>query len=161
VRLGRFSRKKAQNAQKSEQATNTSWLDFPFSAFALFASFCGHSISSEMIHPTIQWNDFERVELRVGTIVEVFDFPEARKPAWRLRVDFGPEIGIKQSSAQIAHHYDKAGLLGRQVVAVVNFAPKQIGPVRSEVLVTGFHDANGHVVLAMPERPVPNGTKLL
>ena len=114
-----------------------------------------------MIHPTIQWSDFEKVELRVGTIVEVLEFPEARKPAWRLRVDFGPEIGIKQSSAQITQHYTKAELLGRQVVGVVNFAPKQIGPVRSEVLVTGFHDANGHVVLAMPERAVPNGTKLL
>jgi tRNA-binding protein len=113
------------------------------------------------MHPTIQWSDFERVELRVGTIVEVLDFPEARKPAWRLRIDFGPEIGIKQSSAQIVQHYSKSDLLGRQVVGVVNFAPKQIGPVRSEVLVTGFHDANGHVVLAIPERPVPNGTKLL
>jgi tRNA-binding protein len=114
-----------------------------------------------MIHPTIEWNDFEKVELRVGTIVEVLDFPEARKPAWRLRVDFGAEIGIKQSSAQITQHYSRADLLGRQVVAVVNFAPKQIGPMRSEVLVTGFHDANGHVVLAVPERAVSNGTKLL
>jgi tRNA-binding protein len=114
-----------------------------------------------MIHSTIQWSDFEKVELRVGTIVEVLDFPEARKPAWRLRVDFGPEIGIKQSSAQITQHYAKADLIGRQVVGVVNFEPRQIGPVRSEVLVTGFHDANGHVVLAMPERTVPNGTKLL
>jgi tRNA-binding protein len=113
------------------------------------------------MHSIIQWSDFERVELRVGTIVEVLEFPEARKPAWRLRVDFGAEIGIKQSSAQITQHYSKDELLGRQVVGVVNFAPKQIGPVRSEVLVTGFHDANGHVVLAMPERPVPNGTKLL
>jgi tRNA-binding protein len=113
------------------------------------------------MHPTIDWSDFQKVELRVGTIVEVLDFPEARKPAWRLRVDFGPEIGIKQSSAQITQHYTQADLLGRQVIAVVNFAPKQVGPVRSEVLVTGFHDANGHVVLAMPERNVPNGTKLL
>ena len=113
------------------------------------------------MHATIQWADFEKVELRVGTIVEVLEFPEARKPAWRLRVDFGPDIGIKQSSAQITQHYTQTDLLGRQVVAVVNFAPKQIGPVRSEVLVTGFHDANGHVVLAMPERNVPNGTKLL
>ena len=113
------------------------------------------------MHPTIQWSDFEKVELRVGTIVEVLEFPEARKPAWRLHVDFGPEIGIKQSSAQITQHYTRTDLLGRQVVGVVNFAAKQIGPVRSEVLITGFHDANGHVVLAMPERSVPNGTKLL
>jgi tRNA-binding protein len=110
---------------------------------------------------TIQWSDFEQVELRVGTVVDVQEFPEARKPAWRLRVDFGPEIGIKQSSAQITQHYTKEQLLGRQVIGVVNFPPKQIGPVRSEVLVTGFHDANGSVVLAMPERPVPNGAKLL
>src|ERR687896_1327845 len=109
----------------------------------------------------IQWADFERVELRVGTIIEVTDFPEARKPAWRLRVDFGPEIGVKMSSAQIKALYTKEELLGRQVVGVVNFPPKQIGPVRSEVLVTGFHDAEGRVVLAMPERAVPNGTKLL
>ena len=128
----------------------------------LLRFFAAHSSSAfNMPHPTIQWSDFEKVELRVGTIVEVLEFPEARKPAWRLRVDFGPEIGVKQSSAQIAHHYSKGDLLGRQVVGVVNFAPKQIGPVRSEVLVTGFHDANGHVVLAMPERHVPNGTKLL
>ena len=114
-----------------------------------------------MLHPTIEWTDFAKVELRVGTIIDVREFPEARKPAWRLQVDFGAEVGVRQSSAQIAHHYTKEDLLGRQVVGVVNFAPKQIGPVRSEVLVTGFHDANGHVVLAMPERAVPNGTKLL
>jgi tRNA-binding protein len=113
------------------------------------------------MHTTIEWSDFERVELRVGTIVDVQEFPEARKPAWRLRVDFGSEIGTKQSSAQIAHLYDKSQLLGRQIIGVVNFAPKQIGPVRSEVLITGFHDANGHVVLAVPERPLPNGAKLL
>ena len=109
----------------------------------------------------IQWADFERVELRVGTIIEVMDFPEARKPAWRLRVDFGPEIGIKTSSAQVKALYAKEELLGRQVVGVVNFPPKQIGPVCSECLVTGFHDAEGRVVLAMPERAVPNGAKLL
>ncbi len=113
------------------------------------------------MHPTIQWSEFEKVELRVGTIIEVLEFPEARKPAWRLRVDFGAEIGVKQSSAQITQLYARDELIGRQVIGVVNFAPKQIGPVRSEVLITGFHDANGHVVLELPERPVPNGTKLL
>ena len=109
----------------------------------------------------IQWSDFERVELRIGTILEVLDFPVARKPAWKLRVDFGPEIGIRQSSAQIVALYGKEDLVGRQVLGVVNFPVKQIGPFRSEVLVTGFHDEQGRVVLAMPERQVPNGTKLL
>lgn len=110
---------------------------------------------------TISWADFEKVELRIGTILEVLEFPEARKPAWRLRVDFGNEIGVKQSSAQITALYSKEDLVGRQVIGVVNFPVKQIGPWRSEVLVTGFHDAEGRVVLALPERPVPNGAKLL
>lgn len=109
----------------------------------------------------ISWADFERVELRVGTIVAVDDFPEARKPAWKLTVDFGPPLGTRRSSAQITVHYTRADLLGRQVLAVVNFPPKQIGPFRSEVLVTGFADADGAIVLAVPERPIPNGARLV
>jgi tRNA-binding protein len=109
---------------------------------------------------TITWSDFERVELRVGTIVEVMPFPEARKPAWKLRVDFGPEIGIKQSSAQITALYSQEQLRGRQVLAVMNFPRKQIGNFYSEVLVTGCYDEHGNVVLIKPERSVPNGAKL-
>lgn len=108
----------------------------------------------------ISWPDFERVELRVGTIVDVTPFPEAHKPAWKLRVDFGPEIGVKQSSAQITALYAPEELIGRQVLAVVNFPPKQIGKFISEVLVTGVYDEQGRVVLMQPDRPVPNGAKL-
>ncbi|HHL34515.1 MAG TPA: tRNA-binding protein [Desulfobulbaceae bacterium] len=108
----------------------------------------------------IDWDDFAKVELRVGTIVEVHDFPEARKPAWKLVVDFGPKIGLKKSSAQITDLYGKDELKGKQVVGVVNFPPKQIGPVRSECLVTGFIRDDGAVVLAVPDKPVANGLKL-
>lgn len=108
---------------------------------------------------TINWNDFEKVELRVGTIIEVNDFPEARKPAYKLVIDFG-EFGLKKSSAQIVKHYKKEELLGRQIVGVINFPPKQIGPFVSECLTTGFADENGDVVLTQPERKVPNGSKM-
>lgn len=109
----------------------------------------------------IVWQDFERVELRVGTVREVREFPEARRPAYQLFIDFGPEIGTKKSSAQITDLYTSEDLVGRQVVAVVNFPPKQIGPFMSECLVTGFYNENGAVILAVPEREVENGSKLL
>jgi len=109
----------------------------------------------------IQWNDFTKVELRVGRITSAELFPEARKPAYKLVVDFGPEIGSRRSSAQITALYKPADLVGKLVVAVVNFPPKQIGPFISECLVTGFHDANGNVTLCAPEHEVPLGTKLL
>lgn len=109
----------------------------------------------------INFEDFLKVELRVGTVIEAFDFPEARKPAIKLSIDFGPEIGIKKSSAQITTHYTKEGLIGKQVVCVVNFKPKQVGPFISGCLTTGFADAEGGIVLISPDIKVPNGAKLL
>ena len=108
-----------------------------------------------------EWDDFEKVQLRVGTIVGVEAFPEARKPAWILRVDFGADVGVKKSSAQITDLYSRDELLGKQVIAVVNFPPKQIGPLMSECLVTGFHREDGAIVLAIPDSKVPNGARLI
>jgi len=108
----------------------------------------------------LSWAEFERVELRVGTILAVEEFPEARKPAWKLTVDFGAEVGVRRSSAQITQLYSRDDLIGRQVLGVVNFPPRRIGPFESECLVTGFQQADGAIVLARPERDVPNGTRL-
>ena len=108
----------------------------------------------------ISWSEFEVVEVRVGTIIEVEDFPEAKKPAYKLKIDFGSEIGIKRSSAQITTLYSKENLLGKQIVAVVNFPKKKIGPFESEVLTTGFYNSNGAVVLTVPDSHVPNGSKI-
>ena len=109
---------------------------------------------------TITWNDFEKVELRVGTILEVADFPEARKPAYKVKVDFG-ELGIKWSSAQITRHYTKSELVGKQILGVINFPKKQIATFMSEFLVTGLADENGDIVLSAIDKPVPNGSKLI
>ena len=108
----------------------------------------------------INYQAFEIVDIRVGTIIEVCDFKEARKPAWKLVIDFGSGVGLKKSSAQIAAHYQPIDLIGRQVLAVVNFPPKQIGPFFSEVLTLGLSDGEGRIVLVGPDRFVPNGAKL-
>lgn len=108
----------------------------------------------------ISFDDFLAVDVRVGTIIAAQDFPEARKPAFKLQIDFGEEIGVKKSSAQITHHYKKEELVGRQVMAVVNFPPRQIGPVMSEVLTLGVPDEAGEVVLLSPSKNVPNGGRL-
>lgn len=109
----------------------------------------------------LSWDDFMKVELRVGRVLRAEPFPEARRPAYILHVDFGPELGVRKSSAQITVHYTPEALVGRLVVAVMNVPKKQIGPLMSECLVTGFHDADGAVALCVPDRDVPLGTRLL
>lgn len=109
---------------------------------------------------TIPYDTFAQIDIRVGTIVAADPFPEARRPAYKLTIDFGPEIGVKRSSAQLTANYTLDALIGRQVAAVVNFAPRQIGPFRSEVLVLGFPDAMGAVMLVAPDKPVTNGGRL-
>lgn len=108
----------------------------------------------------ITWDDFEKIELRVGTIIEVSEFPEAKIPAYKIKADFGSEIGIKNSSARITDHYTKEDLLNKQIIGVVNFPPKQIGPFISEFLCTGFYRKDGSVILAIPDKEVENGSKL-
>jgi tRNA-binding protein len=110
--------------------------------------------------PAIDFDQFLSVDIRIGTILAVEPFPEARKPSWKLRIDFGPGIGVRKSSAQITDLYEAEALVGRQVAAVVNFPPRQIGPFMSEVLTVGFADEKGAVVLFSPDRPVPNGARL-
>ena len=109
---------------------------------------------------TLSFDDFLKVDIRVGTVIEAEPFPEARRPAYRLRVDFGPEIGVRKTSAQVTSHYTQDQLKGRQVVAVINFPPKQIGKFMSEVLVLGIPDADGEVVLPGDDQDVPNGGRL-
>ena len=117
-------------------------------------------MSATDLAPPIGFDDFLKVDVRVGRIVKAEPFPEARKPAYKLTIDFGPAIGIKKSSAQITHHYTLDELHGRKVAAVVNFPPRQIGPVMSEVLTLGFADEDGEVILFAPDRAVPNGSRL-
>ena len=114
-----------------------------------------------MTPKTITWDEFEYIDIRVGTIIQVEDFPEARKPAYKLWVDFWWEIGIKKTSAQITVNYQKDWLIGKQITGVVNFPPKQVGTFMSEFLCTGFSQEDGSIVLAIPEKNVPNGAKLI
>ncbi len=109
---------------------------------------------------TVSFDDFLKIDIRVGTVADVQDFPEAHKPAYKLVIDFGPDIGMRKSSAQITENHAKADLIGKQVAAVVNFAPRQIGPFMSEVLTLGLPDENGKVMLIGPDRKVPNGGRL-
>jgi len=109
---------------------------------------------------TVSYDEFRRVDIRAGTVLRAEPFPEARRPALRLEIDFGPEIGVRRSSARVTEHYRPEVLVGRQVAAVVNFPPKRIGPFVSEVLVLGFPDADGAVVLIAPDHPVPDGARL-
>ncbi len=119
----------------------------------------GNDVNTD-VNARISWSDFERVELRAGTVLDVETFPEARQPAWKLSIDFGTAIGVLKSSAQITTLYDQQKLVGRQVLAVVNFPRKQIGPFMSECLVTGFAREDGAIVLVGPDEPVPNGARL-
>lgn len=109
----------------------------------------------------INWQDFTKVELRVGTIIKAEPYPEAHKPAYKLQIDFGPELGILKSSAQITHHYTPETLTGTQIIAVTNFPPKQIGKFLSQCLVTGFPDQNGNIILSTPQKQTPNGARLI
>ena len=118
-----------------------------------------HDSAAPVADP-ITFDDFLRVDIRVGQIIAVAEFPEARKPAFKLMIDFGPAIGVKRSSAQVTEHYTSATLVGKRVAAVVNFPPRQIGKFMSEVLTLGFPDANGHVVLFSPDQDVPLGGRL-
>jgi len=118
-------------------------------------------MSHTIATPEITFNDFMKVDIRIGTILEAAPFPEARKPAIKMMIDFGSEIGVKKTSAQITTHYTPETLLGKQVMAVVNFPSRQIGPIMSEVLTLGFADENTDIVLGHPGKPVPNGTRLI
>lgn len=117
-------------------------------------------MQNDYIRGMISWEDFEKIDIRVGTVLEALDFPKARKPAYKLLIDFGPETGVLKSSAQITVHYRKEDLEGRQVIAVVNFPPKQIADFISECLVLGIYDAGNHVILLKPDKPARNGQRI-